>query len=145
MWTNDAGSSSVLSIRLAASSPSSSARSMTNTRRADSNGVRDAAEMTGPSMSDTSISCAPLGDDPRQVRMRPRPDARASALLVGRALGQQLGRERSGRGALAGPTGAVEQVPVRRSPWMRERRGEHRARVGMAVELCEHASILALQ
>ena len=37
--TNDAGSSSVFSIRLAASSPSSSTRSITNTRRPDSNGV----------------------------------------------------------------------------------------------------------
>ena len=54
--TNEAGSSRVLSIRLAASSPNSSARSMTNTRRLDSNGVLLAAEMTGPSISETSIS-----------------------------------------------------------------------------------------
>ena len=43
-------------MRLAASSPSSSARSITNTRRLDSNGVLLAAEITGSSMSETRIS-----------------------------------------------------------------------------------------
>jgi hypothetical protein len=38
-----------------------STRSITNTRRRDSNGVRAAAATTGSSMSETSISAAPLG------------------------------------------------------------------------------------
>ena len=60
-WAKSAGSSSVLSIRLAAWSFIVSARSMTNTRRRASNGVRVAAATTGSSMSETSISAAPLG------------------------------------------------------------------------------------
>ena len=55
------GSSSVLSILLAAWSFIVSAPSITKTRRWDSNGVRDAAPITGSSMSPTSISAAPLG------------------------------------------------------------------------------------
>ena len=57
--TNAAGSSSVFSMRLAACSLSVCAASITNTRRADSNGVRAAAATTGCSMSATSISVAP--------------------------------------------------------------------------------------
>ena len=67
--TNEAGSSSVFSIRFAASSPSSSTRSITNTRRDDSNGVLLAAEITGSAMSLTRISWAPLGRHPGQVGM----------------------------------------------------------------------------
>ncbi len=38
-----------------------STRSSTNTRRRASNGVRVAALTTGPSMSSTRITCAPVG------------------------------------------------------------------------------------
>ena len=54
-WTNGAGSSSVFSSRLATVSFISSTRSSTNTRRLDSNGVRDAAATTGPSTSAARI------------------------------------------------------------------------------------------
>ncbi len=48
-------------MRLAAWSFIVSTDSITNTRRADSNGVRVAAATTGSSMSPTSISAAPDG------------------------------------------------------------------------------------
>ena len=60
--TKEGGSSSVLSMRLAAWSFMASACSITNTRRVDSNGVRAAAATTASSMSDTSISLAPEGE-----------------------------------------------------------------------------------
>ena len=110
--TNDGGSSSVFSIRLAASSPSSSARSITNTRRADSNGVLLAADTTGPSMSLTRISCAPLGrprSDPGATRT-----ARALARCPDRASPPPAaGRDLARRRPLAGAARTVEQVGVR--------------------------------
>ena len=79
--TNDAGSSSVFSIRLAASSPNSSTRSITNTRHAASKGVLLAADMTGPAMSLTSISWAPLGAT--HVRSGCAPEATLARALAG--------------------------------------------------------------
>jgi hypothetical protein len=64
--TNEAGSSSVLSIRFADSSFIVSTFSMTNTRRRASNGVREAAATTGSVMSAVSSSWAPDGST--QVR-----------------------------------------------------------------------------
>ena len=59
--TYGGGSSSVFSSALAASSFMVSARSSTNTRWPDSNGVWAAAETTVSCTSRRSISCAPLG------------------------------------------------------------------------------------
>ena len=59
--TKEAGSSSVLSSRLATVSFIVSTRSSTNTRRRDSNGVREAAATTGPSTSAARIWAAPVG------------------------------------------------------------------------------------
>ena len=122
--TNAAGSSSVLSIRLAASSPSSSTRSITNTRRRDSNGVLLAAAITGPSMSETSISWAPLGTT--QVRSGCAPDmhARAGAVGVRRPLREQLGRQ-AARPLACRRRRPVEQVGVRR---LRRRRAPGQGR-----------------
>jgi hypothetical protein len=83
----EAGSSSVLSMRLAAWSFIVSARSMTKTRRCASNGVREAAATTGSSMSETSISAAPLGVTqvrsgwtPCSTRVRTESGSRAPSL-----------------------------------------------------------------
>ncbi len=109
MWTNEAGSSSVLSIRLAASSPISSARSITNTRRRDSNGVLAAAAITGSSMSETSISCAPLGTT--QVRSGWVPCATRSRALPGSSAPSASSSAASAR--------AAARLPAPPGPWNR--------------------------
>ena len=136
--TNGAGSSSVLSIRLAASSPSSSTRSITNTRRADSNGVLLAAATTGPSMSLTRISCAPLGDT--QVRSGWDPDrARARALSgsVDPSLSSSAATARATE-RLPAPPGSVKQVRVRWPTAGCQRRAQQGPRVRMSVEFGQH-------
>ena len=111
---NDGGSSSVLSIRLAAWSLSSSACSMTNTRRRASNGVRAAPATTGlVDVADEDPGRA-RGRDPGQVGVRAVLDARGRAGRVGRALGQQRGGERARDRALAAARRAREQVGVAR-------------------------------
>ena len=129
-WTNGAGSSSVFSSLFAACSIIVSARSSTNTRRADSNGVIAAAAITGCSTSPTSISCAPLGAThvrsgcaPCSTRVRTPPGS-------ARALGQQRGGERARGGALAAARGAVEEVGVRGPP--RRAQAQRRASRGRA-------------
>ena len=108
-WTNAAGSSRVLSMRLAASSPSSSARSITNTRRLDSNGVLLAAEITGSSMSETRISWAPLGTT--QVR-----SGCAPLITRARALSGSASPSASSSAARAR---AAARLPAPPGPWNR--------------------------
>ena len=107
------GSSSVLSIRLAAWSFIVSARSMTNTRRRASNGVRVAAATTGSSMSATSISAAPLGVT--QVRSGCTPCSTRSRDGVGvgarRRLSSAAAKARA-TSRLPAPAGPVEEVGV---------------------------------
>ena len=73
-------------MRLAAASIIVSARSITNTRREASNGVRVAAATTASSTSETSSSCAPegvthvrSGCDPRLTRSCSPSSAAATA------------------------------------------------------------------
>ena len=80
---NEGGSSSVLSIRLAAWSLSSSASSITNTRRLASNGVRAAAATTASSTSPTRIPAALAGAT--QVRSGCAPCATRAAAPRGSA------------------------------------------------------------
>ena len=56
----------------------------------------------------------------------------SGAVSIGRALGQQLGRERARGLALAGPAGAVEQVRVRGAALV-DGRGEDRERVRVTL------------
>ena len=77
--------------------------------------------------------------DPGQVGVRPGQRARAGAVGIRRALGQQLRGHRSRGRALARAARAVEQVGVRGRPPGEQRGREHGARVGMSIELCEHA------
>ena len=92
-----AGSSSVLSIRLAAWSFIVSARSMTNTRRRASNGVRVAAATTGSSMSETSISRGAAGRHPGEVGMHAVLHARADRVRVRRRRRPAARRRRRAR------------------------------------------------
>ena len=73
---------------------SSSARSMTNTRRRASNGVRAAAATTGSSMSPTSISVRAARRDPGEVGMRRRA-APARARSQGRRRPRRAARRRT--------------------------------------------------
>ena len=103
------GSSSVLSIRLAAWSFIVSARSMTNTRRCASNGVRVAAATTGSSMSETSISAAPLGAT--QVRSGCAPERTRAAAPAGSAAPSASSAAASSR--------ATSRLPLPAGPWKR--------------------------
>ena len=96
-------------MRLAACSLSVCAASITNTRRAASNGVCAAAATTGRSMSATSISEAPdavthvrSGCDPRATRA-----ATASGSLAPCA------------SSAAANARAIERLPVPAGPWNR--------------------------
>ena len=106
---------------------------MTNTRRRASNGVRAAAATTGSSMSPTSISCAPLGVDPGQVGMDAVLHARAGAVGVGGALGEQLGGERARDVALARSRPGRGRGRRGWPPVGRQRGGQDRAGVGVAL------------
>ena len=86
-----------------------SAASITNTRRADSNGVRAAAATTGSSMSATSISAAP--DGRTQVRSGCAPRATRSATAPG-------SRAPSASSAAANAR-ATARLPVPAGPWNR--------------------------
>ena len=111
---NDGGSSSVFSIRLAASSFIVSTPSRTNTRRCASNGVRDAAPTTGSSMSATRMIARRRSARPTSGPGARRACTRARVRVgVGRALGEQLGGERARGARLAGARRPVEEVGVR--------------------------------
>ena len=103
------GSSSVLSIRLAASSFIVSARSITKTRRRDSKGVRVAAATTGSSMSETSMSAAPLGATHVRSGCAPR-RARARALE---------GSAAPSASSSAAKARATSRLPAPAGPWNR--------------------------
>ena len=108
-WTNAAGSSSVLSSRLATSSFIVSTRSSTNTRRLDSNGVRVAAATTGSSTSSVRITCAPVGLT--QVRSGCEPDmARWRALS---------GSGEPAASSSAAKARAASRLPTPAGPWKR--------------------------
>ena len=141
--TNEAGSSSVFSIRLAASSPSSSARSITNTRRDDSNGVlRGGRDHRLVDVGDEDLVRA-ARDDPGEVGVCPGQRARLRAGRIGRALRQQprgeLARERRAcrprpaRGTDRRATGA----PPARAPAPSTARA-----LRMALELRQHPTRL---
>ena len=108
-WTNEAGSSSVLSSRLATVSFIVSTRSRTNTRRLDSNGVLDAAATTGPSTSAARIWAAPVGLT--QVRSGCVP-----AITRWRALSGSASPSASSSAAKAR---ATVRLPVPAGPWNR--------------------------
>ena len=131
--TNAGGSSSVFSSRLAAWSFIVSTASITNTRRAASNGVRVAAATTGSSMSLTSISAAPLGRHPGEVRVRPARDPlarpRAGSRRRRRPAAPPRTRARSAR--LPAPGGTVEAGRRARACPRPQRRPEHRPCVRM--------------
>ena len=138
---NGGGSSSVLSIRLADWSFIVSARSMTNTRRRDSNGVRVAAATTGSSMSETSISRRAAGRHPGEVGVGAgHARARRRACRVGGAVGQQRGGQLAGDLALAAARRPVEQVGVVGVAVGRQRRGQHGAGVGVVLEAGQQAA-----
>ncbi len=89
-------------------------RSRSRTRAArDSNGVRVAAATTGSSMSLTSISAAPLGRHPRQVRVRPARRALPSpqAPSAGRAPRRPAARRRT--------PARSSRLPAPDGPWSR--------------------------
>ena len=121
-------------MRLAAWSFIVSAASITNTRRADSNGVRVAAATTGSSMSPTSISAAPDGVTHVRSGWQSARDPLRDRVRSARAVGQQRRRERARDRPLARARRAVEQVRVRRPAPRRQRRLEHRARVRVRVD-----------
>ena len=78
--------------------------------------------------------------DPREVGVRAVHHARARGLdpsHPGRAAREQRRGERAGGGALAAARRAVQEVGVRQAPV--ESGAEHRARVGMGVELLHRA------
>ena len=102
---NSGGSSSVLSILLAAASIRRSAPSMTKTRRGASKGVCEAAATTG-SMSPTSISAAPLGVT--QVRSGCAPD-----MTLARAPSS------SPASSAAANSRATARLPAPAGPWNR--------------------------
>ena len=114
-------------MRLAAASIIVSARSITNTRREASNGVRVAAATTASSTSETSSSCAPEGVT--HVRSGCDPSAAHSFVLA-----QQRGGHGPRDGALPGARRPVEQVGVAGRGAGGQRRLEHGARVGMVLE-----------
>ena len=91
-------------------------------------------------MSPTSISAAPLGRTQVRSGWTPSIARRRASAGSGRALGQQLGGERAGGLALARAGGPVEQVGVRRRAVGRERRGQDRAGVGVAIDDLEHGA-----
>ena len=106
-----------------------SARSSTNTRWLDSNGVCEAAATTDSCTSRRSISCAPLGATHVRSGWAPcMTRVRAS----GESPGEQGGGEVARGGALAGPGRAVQQVRVRGAAV--ERGAEDGGRVGVLVE-----------
>ena len=127
--TNRAGSSRVLSRRLATSSFIVSTRSSTNTRRDASNGVREDAATTGSATSSVRITCAPVGRTQVRSGCEPAPTRRRTPIGVGLALGQQLGREGPGRGALADAGGSVEEIRVRGPALQRGRKRHPRLRL----------------
>ena len=96
-------------MRLAAWSFIASTPSITNTRRADSNGVRVAAATTGSSMSATSISAAPVGRHPGQVGMAVPRDP----------LGDRPRSARASASSAAANARATARLPVPAGPWKR--------------------------
>jgi hypothetical protein len=96
-------------MRFAVESPMVSTRSMTNTRRADSNGVRAAAATTGSSMSETSISDAPLGLT--QVRSGCTPSFTRRLAFAGSVLPSARSTPAKAR--------AVSRLPAPAGPWKR--------------------------
>jgi hypothetical protein len=74
--------------------------------------------------------------------MRARANASSGPFRIVGTPGQQLRRHRARNLALAGSTGAVEQVRVRRAAIVLERGAEYRACVRMPVELREHPSMV---
>jgi hypothetical protein len=77
-------------------------------------------------------------DHPGEIRVRTAHHARAGVVGVGLALGEQLSRERTRGGALAGTPRPVEEISVRRAARRLQRRRQDRARVRMSFELGEH-------
>ncbi len=98
-----------LEHRLAAWSLSSSARSMTNTRRCASNGVRDAAETTAWSMSPTRIPALELGAT--QVRSGCTPSRARWAALAGSGEPSESSAAANAR--------ATSAFPLPAGPWKR--------------------------
>ena len=112
--TNDGGSSSVFSIRLAASSFIVSTRSSTNTRRCASNGVRVAAPTTGSSMSSHAHHVRRRSARPRSGRgARRAARARARASGSGEPSASSSAANARAAVALPAPGRPVEEVGVR--------------------------------
>ena len=109
--TNGAGSSSVLSSRLATSSFMVSTRSSTNTRRADSNGVRVAAATTGlVHVLECASRARPSGVT--QVRSGWMPVSTRRRTLVGV-------RRRPRRAARRRTRAPPSRLPTPAGPWKR--------------------------
>ena len=94
-------------MRLAAWSFIASARSITNTRRRASNGVWLAAATTAWSMSETSISAAPLGATQVRSGWAPRPTRSAAETGSGEPSDRSTAARARARALLPAPPGPV--------------------------------------